>query len=65
MNKTDLASLERDLPTTPDDIAALRRAKNAVPREDPNALQALYDALPAEARLPRRTTSAGWEVFEL
>ena len=65
MKKTDLANLERDLPTTPDDIAAIRRAKKAVLREDPNALQALFDALPPEARLPRRTTSAGWEVFEL
>ncbi len=65
MKKTDLESLERDLPTTPDDIAALRRAKKAASRDDPNALQVLYDALPPEARPPRRTTSAGWEEFEL
>ena len=65
MRKTDLTNLERDLPTTPDDIAVLRRLKKAAPPEDPKALQTLYDALPAEARLPRRTTSEGWKVFEL
>jgi hypothetical protein len=47
------------------DVAALRRIKAALPPEDPDLLQALYDALPEAARLPRRTTSAGWESFEL
>ena len=62
---TDLVSLETDLPTTKEDVEALRRARPA-PRsgllEHPEWLQP-PDWLPP-AR-DRERTSAGWEPFEL
>jgi hypothetical protein len=62
---TALTHLERDLPTTPRDVEALRRAAALVPPEPFAAVQALMDALPAAARRPSRKTAAGWAPFEL
>lgn len=60
-----LDDLERDIPTTPEDVAALRRAR-AIPSLDPfAAVQRLEESLPPEARRQSRKTSAGWPDFEL
>lgn len=60
-----LDRIEEDVPTTPDDAAALRRARERVGRgftlERMNELQ-VPDWLPHP---PRRRTSEGWEPFEL
>ena len=60
-----LKNLERDLPTTSRDVAALRRLRAHQPADPFAAIQALVDELPRAARVPRRTTSEGWEPFEL
>jgi hypothetical protein len=60
-----LQHLERDLPTSPEDVEALRLAAAVVP-DDPFAIvQALVNALPAVARRPRTETAAGRPPFEL
>lgn len=65
---SDLPDLERDLPTTQEDIEALRRNRPVV---DPNwidQLQALIDQMPPEVvreALRRRKTFEGCEPFEL
>ena len=60
-----LPNLELDIPTTQEDIAALRRAA-AIPVADPfAAIQRLNDALPPEARNQSRETHEGWADFEL
>lgn len=58
-------NLERDIPTTPEDVAAVR-----VPRAVPVArafeeVQRLVDALPPEARVQSRKTAEGRPDFEL
>lgn len=58
-------NLERDIPTTCEDVEALRRARS-VKVEDPfGVVQQLIDALPSQARRQSRKTSAGWPDFEL
>ena len=65
---SDLPNLERDLPTTPEDIEALRKNR---PVADPNwvdQLQAMIDQMPPEVvreALRRRKTFEGCEPFEL
>ncbi len=60
-----LPNLERDIPTTREDVAALRRAAR-MPVEDPfAAVQRLVDALPPGARRQSRETNQGWPDFEL
>jgi hypothetical protein len=62
----DLPDLERDIPTTPDDIQALRRHRPRVPESWWDALTAASEQLPGldEARR-RRKTFAGFLPFEL
>ena len=63
--RSPLADFELDIPTTEEDIAALRRAA-AIPVEDPfAAIQRLNDALPPKARSQSRKTHKGWADFEL
>lgn len=59
------ASLERDLITTPDDVAALRRAAARRPADPLRAVQELIDSLPPAARRPRRDTAEGRPELEL
>jgi len=60
-----LDSLETDLETSPEDVAALRRAA-AHRRGDPFlVVQQLIDSLPLAARRPRRDTAAGRPEFVL
>lgn len=61
----ELLDLERDLPTTPEDVAAQRRVGQLRAQEPFAALQELFDSLPPAARRPRRTTAAGRTEFEL
>ena len=60
-----LDTLAEDLPTTPEDVAALRRAAALRPADAFSAVQELIDALPPAARRPRRTTAAGRPDFVL
>jgi hypothetical protein len=62
---SDLTDIERDIPTTPEDVEVLRRLRRTAPRQPFEAVQALADALPPAARRPRRTTAAGRPDFEL
>ena len=61
----DLPNLENDLVTTPEDVEALRRIR----REDRRrySLERLEELQLPEwlAGPPRRSTSEGWEPFEL
>ena len=58
--------LERDLPTTFEDVRALRRAGPAQPGIDfVSQVELLSDALPERARRPRSRTFAGYAKFEL
>ena len=59
------ATIERDLVTTPEDVAALRRAAAKRPVDPFQAVQELIDSLPPAARRPRRDTAAGRPEFEL
>lgn len=59
------ASLERDLVTTPEDVAALRQAAARRPADPFQAVQDLIDALPPAARQPRRDTAEGRPEFVL
>jgi hypothetical protein len=62
----ELLDLERDIPTTPEDVAALRRNR---PPADPDILRHLdrlrADRLPGAPPRPRRKTFGGCEPFEL
>jgi hypothetical protein len=62
----DLLDLERDIPTTPEDVRALRENR---PRPDLHwldQLQILVDQVPNAHELRwKRRTFAGWEPFEL
>jgi hypothetical protein len=66
--KPDLLNLERDIPTTPEDIHALRENR---PRLNPgedwlNMLTRLYEQVPnAEELRRKRRTFEGCEPFEL
>ena len=63
--KSQLHNEELDIPTTKEEIEALRRAA-AIPVADPfAAIQRLNDALPQEARTKSRKTHKGWADFEL
>ncbi len=59
------ASLERDLGTTAEDVAALRRAATRRPANPFQAVQELIDSLPPAARRPRRDTAKGRPEFVL
>ncbi len=65
MSKADLLDLDRDLPTSEEDVAALRRARAIAPADWLDALQELHDALPPRARQPRRSTDRGRPDLEL
>lgn len=62
----ELLDLERDIPTTPEDVAALRRNR---PPADPEILLHLErlraDRLPGAQPPPRRKTFRGGAPFEL
>lgn len=61
----DLLDFERDLPTTPEDIEMLRRLRAPAPH---SLLHRLDELAPPDLFGPpprRRTTSAGFEPFEL
>jgi hypothetical protein len=62
----DLLELERDIPTTPEDVEALRRHRPRMPENWWDVLTAASEQLPGleEARR-RRRTFAGWPPFEL
>ena len=62
-DRLPLADLERDLPTTAADVAALRRLRETMPP----ALHRGADALPFDVMelLARRPTSEGWEPLTL
>jgi hypothetical protein len=64
--KPDLLNLERDIPTTPEDIRALRENRPNVGEDWLNMLTRLYEQVPnaEELRLKRRTFE-GCEPFEL
>jgi hypothetical protein len=62
---SDLPDLERDLPTTPDDVRLLRERR---PRPSANwleELQALHDQFADPTARRRRRTFEGFEPFEL
>jgi len=62
----DLAELERDIPTTPEDIRALRELRPRMPENWWDVLREASEQLPGlqEARL-RRKTFEGYLPFEL
>jgi hypothetical protein len=62
---SELFNLERDIPTTEEDVRMLRElrsqsAENLVPRIDELMNLRQFENIPS-----RRTTSEGWEPFEL
>lgn len=58
--------LERDLPTTFEDVRALRRGRQAQPGIDfVSLVENLSDALPEKAKHSRIKTFAGCTKFEL
>lgn len=64
--KPDLLNLERDIPTTPEDIRALRENRPKVGEDWLNQLTRLYEQIPnAEELRRRRRTFEGYEPFEL
>ncbi|MEM7052406.1 MAG: hypothetical protein AAF604_22260 [Acidobacteriota bacterium] len=55
-----------EIPTTAEDIAALRAVKKLPTNLEPwEASKLLYDALPEAAKKAPKKTFAGWEPFEL
>jgi len=61
-----LTELEQDLPTTAEDVAALRRLRH--PQLGENLLPRLQELAPPDflpPPPPRRTPSEGWEPFTL
>ena len=63
---SDLLDFERDLPTTPDDVRALRERRRPRPTADwLDELQALHDQFIDPTARPRRRTFEGCEPFEL
>lgn len=64
--KPDLLSLERDIPTTPEDIRALRENRPKVGKDWLNQLTRMYEQIPnADELRRRRRTFEGFEPFEL
>jgi hypothetical protein len=63
--KDSLLNLERDLPVTPEDVAALQKNRPGPPENWWEALQRLADAAPQAARDRPRPTHEGCEPFEL
>jgi hypothetical protein len=62
---SDLLDFEHDLPTTPDDIRALRQRRLRPGTHWLEELQALHDQLVDPAARRRRRTFEGCEPFEL
>jgi hypothetical protein len=63
MKRPEFLDLEKDLPTTPEDIAALRRAREPTPMDMAHYIRAL-----SRLKLPhqrRRQTHEGFEPFTL
>lgn len=61
----ELLDIERDLPTTAEDVRVLRRLRQPAGR---SLLEHVDELAPPELFGPlprRRTTSEGWEPFEL
>jgi hypothetical protein len=64
--KPDLLNFERDIPTTPEDIRALRKNRPKVGEDWLNQLTEMYDQIPnADELRRRRRTFEGFEPFEL
>lgn len=64
--KPDLLHLERDIPTTPEDIRALRKNRPKVGEDWLNQLTRMYEQIPnADELRRRRRTFEGCEPFEL
>lgn len=64
--KPDLLNLERDIPTTPEDIRALRENRPKVGEDWLNQLTRMYEQVPnADEIRRRRRTFEGFESFEL
>lgn len=62
----DLLDLDRDIPTTPDDIRALRENRPRMPENWWDVLTEASEQLPGvQEALRRRKTFEGWEPFEL
>jgi len=61
----ELTSLEQDLPTTEEDIEALRRARNAGHTDMSSFVRALSRLKVPQQTLRRRGTHEGYEPFEL
>lgn len=63
---SELLDLEMDLPTTPEDVRALRENRPKAGVNWLEQLQALSDQFPpSEEKLRKRRTFAGFEPFEL
>jgi hypothetical protein len=64
--KSDLLNLERDIPTTPEDIRALRENRPKRGEDWLNQLTRMYEQIPnADELRRRRRTFEGFEPFEL
>lgn len=64
--KPDLLNLERDIPTTPEDIRSLRENRPKVGEDWLNQLTRMYEQIPnADEIRRRRRTFEGFEPFEL
>lgn len=57
--------LDRDLPVTPEDIAALRRLKGEVPSWLLLDWRELHALVPSERRFPRPLANDRWQPFSL
>lgn len=67
-NSSNLPDLERDIPTTPEDVRALRENRPVGGADWLEQLQILVDQIPPEViqeNLRRRKTFEGCEPFEL
>jgi hypothetical protein len=64
--KPDLLNFERDIPTTPEDVRALRENRPKVGEDFLNQLTKMYEQVPnADELRRRRRTFEGFEPFEL
>jgi hypothetical protein len=63
--KPDLLNFERDIPTTPEDVRALRENRPKVGEDFLNQLTKMYEQVPNADELRRRRTFEGFEPFEL
>ncbi len=64
-NDLELTSLEQDLPTTEEDIEALRQARKAGQTDMSSFVRALSRLRVSHEALRRRGTHEGYEPFEL